>query len=120
LSIQQINLDTVNFPKPKFDQHLEYLLKEYKEKYQAKSVRISRPVIYSDEDSRYWLKVEFLNPDLDTTTFQKFGKDVALSALEHLTNDQDFDRIEIVVLQKNGFILTFSTRQNAFFYRDSL
>lgn len=120
-SIHQIKAAAEKFPEPRFDKELKDILTEYKEKYQAKGVRIGRPFMYSSEgDSSYWLRVEFLNPALDDKTFSEFGKDVALNTLSQLVNDQDFEKIEVSVTSKKGFIITFSSTQNAFFYRDSL
>jgi hypothetical protein len=109
------------FPEPKFDADINLILKEYTEHFEADRVLISRPFTYtSSGDSSYWLRVEFLNPTLDKKTFKEFGNEVAQNTLNHLTNDQDFEKIEIGVTQKKGFIITFSSSQNGFFYRDSL
>ena len=113
-SIRQSGVAGEKFPEPRFDKDLEDVLNEYKEKYQAKGVRIGGPFIYSSEgDSSYWLRVEFLNPEV-------YDKNVALNTLSKLINDQDFEKIEVSVTHKKGFIITFSSTQNAFFYRDSL
>jgi hypothetical protein len=120
-SLQQISSEQKNFPQPKFDAELEILLGEYKEKYQAEGVRIGRPYMYSSEgDSSYWLKVEFLNAELGDKTFGQFGKEVAQNTYGHLTNNQDFEKVEVSLVQKKGFILTFTSSQNGYYYRDSL
>jgi hypothetical protein len=113
--------DGINLPLPQFDIELEHLRNEYKKRYKAKEVRLSRSYFYaSEDDNSYWIKIAFLNPDLENKTVREFGKEVALATLRHLTNPEDFEKIEIAVTQKTGFIITFSKNENAFFYLDSL
>ena len=120
-NIQPVTFGAMTFPEPKFDKGLEELLLEYKKRYNAKEVVIGRPVWYtSDKDYKYWLKVEFLNPEISTKSFNEFGKEVALGLFGHLTNADKFEKIEVSTVQKEGFIVTFSSSKNAFFYRDSL
>jgi hypothetical protein len=120
-NIQPVTFGSITFPAPAFDKGFSELLTAYKDKYEAKEVFIGRPVWYtSDEDYKYWLKVEFLNPELGSMTFSEFGKEVAIKLLGHLTNADKFEKIEVSVIQKKGFIVTFSSSRNAFFYRDSL
>jgi len=111
----------VNFPEPDFDRNTDEILNEYKEKYDAEGVRISRPFDFSTTgDSSCWIRVDFLNPELHEGTSESFGKEVALATYDHLRNDEGFPKIEIGITNRKGFILTFSTSQNYFFYRDSL
>jgi hypothetical protein len=119
--ILQTKVGNVTFPEPKFDKPISDLESEYKKKYAAKEVVIGRPFRYSsDQQYDYWLKVEFLNPELSNRTFRSFGKEVAINIFDHLSNTAKFDKIEISAVNKNGFILTFTKTQNTFFLRDSL
>jgi hypothetical protein len=118
--LQQMN-NNLNLPSPTWDKDLEELRKEYKEKYGAEVVRFTRPFFYtSEEDHSYWLKVELLNPEIENQPFKEFGKEVSLATFDHLINDHDFEKIEISVVRKKGFIVNFSSSQNAYYYRDSL
>lgn len=108
-------------PEPKFDIPTMDILNEFKAKYDPASVRLGRPFIYSnDQDLRYWIKVEFLNPEIGEKTVRDFEKEIATIIANHLTNPTDFDEIEVSVAQKKGFIITFSQSQNSFFKIDSL
>lgn len=118
---QQAPSGGLDIPLPKWNKDIEELRGEYKEIYKSEDVRFMRPYFYvSESESSYWLKVAFLNPDLENKPLREFGKEVAMSTLEHLTNPNDFEKIEIAVTQKTGFIITFSKNENAFFYLDSL
>lgn len=113
--------EELKIPEPIWDRPIEELVEEFKTKHNASDVRIEKQFYYrSKDDYRYWLSVYYLNPELGDKDFKEFGNEVAQNTLNHLTNDQDFEKIEIGVTQKKGFIITFSTSQNGFFYRDSL
>jgi hypothetical protein len=113
--------DALGIPLPKWNKDLEELRREYKKKYNAEEVRFTRPYFYvSKEDYSYWLKIFFLNPDYNDKTLEEFGKDVALTTLQHLKNPEDFEKIEIAITQKTGFGITFSKNENIIFYTDSL
>jgi hypothetical protein len=120
-TLREVSYDGVKIPEPKFDKDPLEIIKEFKSKYNSKQAVIARPAWYnSKEDYDYWLKVEFLNPEIPDKDFKKFGRQVALEVVEHLSNDEDFKKIEVSAVNKKGFIITFSNKQNIFFYLDSL
>lgn len=120
-NFQELKVVTSNLPEPKFDKGMEELLGEYKKKYQADAVLISRPFHYSSHDgSSYWLKVEFLNRQDDGREFGEFAKEVAQTTYGHLTNNKDFETLEVSMTSRKGFIFTVTSSRNAFFHRDSL
>lgn len=120
-SIPPVKFGNVEIPSPRFDRDILKMALDFQTKYQAKSVVISRPVWYiSDTDYKYWLKVELVNPELGEKEFKYFGREVSKDLMSHLTNDSVFDKIEISKIQKTGFIITFTSSENAFYYRDSL
>jgi hypothetical protein len=120
-TLEEVSYDGVKIPEPKFDKDPLEIIEELKSKYDSKQAVIARPIWYtSKEDYDYWLKVEFLNPEISDKDFKEFGRQVALEVTEHLSNDEDFKKIEISAVSKKGFIITFSSKQNVFFDLDSL
>lgn len=120
-NLKEVDYEGVKFPEPKFNVDPEQLVLRLKEKYSAERALIGRPIIFtSKDDYDSWLKVEFLNAELDGRDFKEFGKEVAETVLEKLANKQDFKRIEISSVTKKGFGITFTTKQNTFFHLDSL
>jgi hypothetical protein len=118
--IQEMNFNDVKFPAVKLDKDMGEILMEYKRKYEAEGVVISRPFDYTTKDDyHYWVKVELHNLKGDEP-LEQLSKEVATDTYGHLNNDGDFEKIEVVVVSKKGFGITFSTRQSAFFYRDSI
>ena len=120
-SLQEVSYDGMKIPGPNFDKDPVEIIEELKRKYDSKQALIARPVWYtSKEDYDYWLKVEFLNPKITDDNFKEFARQVALEVIKHLSNDEDFKKIEISAVTKKGFIITFSSKQNVFFDLDSL
>lgn len=118
---QEIEYEGIKFPEPKFNGDPERLLERIRIKYDAERAMIVRPTIFSSkEDYEYWLKVEFLNPEIGEKPFKEFSKEVALDIVKDITNIDDFKKIEISAVMKKGFIVTFTTKQNTFLYVDSL
>jgi hypothetical protein len=118
--IQEMEFNDVKFPAVKFDKDINEILVEYKRKYGAEGVTISRPFDYtSKDDYHYWLKVELRNLKGDKP-FDQLGEEVAIDTYRYLGNDVDFEKIEVATVNKKGFVITFSSRQNEFFYRDSV
>ena len=108
-------------PQPKFDKTVEELVREYMMKYNTKNVKIGTVQRSSAiKEHIRWLKVEFINPEMNNRTIKAFGREVALNTLKHLVNKNDFEKIEIFVMNRKGFILTFTESRNVFFYVDSL
>ncbi|MCZ8070299.1 MAG: hypothetical protein O9311_08085 [Cytophagales bacterium] len=120
-NIREVDYEGVKLPEPRFDVDLEQLVQGLKEKYGAEGAVIGRPIMFtSKDDYDSWLKVEFLNAELDGRDFREFCKEVAESVLEKLSNKDDFKRIEISSITEKGFAITFTTKQNTFFDMDSL
>lgn len=119
--LQEVTYEGIKFPEPKFEVDPEQLVAGLKEKYGAERAIIGRPIIFtSKDDYDSWLKVEFLNADIEGKDFREFGKQVAEVVLEKLSNRDDFKKIEISSVTKKGFGITFTTKQNTFYDLDSL
>lgn len=121
VQIQPVTFGNIIFPVPIFDKGLDRLIDESRERYKAEEVVVDRPVKYlSDKDYNYWLKIEFLNPELEGKTFQVFGMEVATEIYSHLNNRAKFSAVEVIARYKKGYIVTYSKKQSSFFFRDSL
>lgn len=118
--IKEMELNGVKFPGVQFDIPLADVLADYKKKYKAEGVRVSRPFEYTEKEAhRYWLRVEISNPD-KSKPFEEFSKQVASDTYSHLVNKSEYEKIEVKVTSKKGFGVTFSSSRSTFFYRDSL
>jgi hypothetical protein len=106
---------------PMWDRPIGELAEEFREEYSATDVRLGNRFYYrSKEDYSYWLSVSCLNPELKGKDFKKFSREVALKVVSHLKNRTDFEKIEVSVVEKKGFIISFTSNQNMFFHLDSL
>ncbi len=120
-NIQEVVYDCVRFPAPIFTENLDELLKRLRHSHNSESVVIGRPVIfYSKDDYDFWLKVEFLNPEYRGGGFKEFGSQVAGDLVTQMTNAEEFKKIEVSVVEKRGFIFTYTSKQSTFFAIDSI
>lgn len=121
VNIEEVVVDGIKFPSPIFSGNPDELLRKVKETYKAERALIGRPIRFqSSEENDYWLKIEFLNPEIGDKNFKTFAREVATVLLDNLDNAEDFEKIEVSIVTKKGFIITFTTQNNMFFYIDSL
>jgi len=86
----------------------------------ASGVNFGSSAFYSSKDDYdKWLKLSLTNPVIKDDE-ELFMKKMAFYMIMHLKNRDKFEKIEVVITNRQGGVVNFSRSVNNFFYIDSL